>query len=85
MEMPCSGCSDAVNRVLGKMEGEWSAGRDRLERSILAWTKSTRAGIESVEISLADQKVTVKAKAGVTPEAILEKVQKTGKKTEFWS
>lgn len=41
------------------------------------------AGVESFDVSLADNKVTVRGK--VTPEAVLEKVAKTGKKTEFWS
>jgi copper chaperone len=39
-------------------------------------------GVESFDVSLADQKVTVKG--NVTPQAVLEKVSKTGKKTEFW-
>jgi copper chaperone len=41
------------------------------------------AGVESFDVDLASQKVTVKG--NVTPEAVLEKVSKTGKKTEFWS
>ncbi len=42
----------------------------------------TRAGVESFEVDLATQKVTVKG--NVTPEAVLEKVSKTGKATELW-
>ncbi len=34
-------------------------------------------------MSLAEQKVTVKG--NVTKEAVLEKVAKTGKKTEYWT
>eukprot|EP00199_Chlamydomonas_sp_CCMP681_P008343 CAMPEP_0119108392 /NCGR_PEP_ID=MMETSP1180-20130426/14122_1 /TAXON_ID=3052 ORGANISM="Chlamydomonas cf sp, Strain CCMP681" /NCGR_SAMPLE_ID=MMETSP1180 /ASSEMBLY_ACC=CAM_ASM_000741 /LENGTH=66 /DNA_ID=CAMNT_0007093999 /DNA_START=81 /DNA_END=278 /DNA_ORIENTATION=- len=39
-------------------------------------------GVESFDVDLAAQKVTVKG--NVTPEAVLEKVSKTGKKTELW-
>ena len=40
-------------------------------------------GVQSFEVSLEEQKVTVRG--DVTPEAVLEKVAKTGKKTEFWN
>ena len=40
------------------------------------------AGVESFEVSLEEQKVTVRG--DVTAEAVLEKVAKTGKKTELW-
>eukprot|EP00197_Chlamydomonas_leiostraca_P012977 CAMPEP_0202866112 /NCGR_PEP_ID=MMETSP1391-20130828/7210_1 /ASSEMBLY_ACC=CAM_ASM_000867 /TAXON_ID=1034604 /ORGANISM="Chlamydomonas leiostraca, Strain SAG 11-49" /LENGTH=69 /DNA_ID=CAMNT_0049546033 /DNA_START=40 /DNA_END=252 /DNA_ORIENTATION=+ len=40
-------------------------------------------GVESFDVSLEEQKVTVRG--AVTPEAVLEKVAKTGKKTELWS
>ena len=40
------------------------------------------SGVESCEVDLATQKVTVKG--NVTPEAVLEKVSKTGKATELW-
>ena len=40
-------------------------------------------GVTSFEVSLEEQKVTVKG--DVTPEAVLEKVAKTGKKTELWT
>jgi copper chaperone CopZ len=43
----------------------------------------THAGVESFDVSLEEQKVTVRG--SVTPEAVLEKVSKTGKKTEMWS
>lgn len=42
------------------------------------------AGVESVDVDLASQKVTVKATTATT-EAIIEKVTKTGKKTELWA
>ena len=57
--MSCGGCSGAVKRVLGKMEG-----------------------VESFDIDMEQQKVTVKG--NVEPEAVLQTVAKTGKKTEFW-
>ncbi|MQM12134.1 hypothetical protein Taro_045049 [Colocasia esculenta] len=39
-------------------------------------------GVESFDINLEEQKVTVKGTAA--PEAVLETVSKTGKKAEFW-
>eukprot|EP00200_Dunaliella_tertiolecta_P001853 CAMPEP_0202349056 /NCGR_PEP_ID=MMETSP1126-20121109/6708_1 /ASSEMBLY_ACC=CAM_ASM_000457 /TAXON_ID=3047 /ORGANISM="Dunaliella tertiolecta, Strain CCMP1320" /LENGTH=67 /DNA_ID=CAMNT_0048940805 /DNA_START=34 /DNA_END=237 /DNA_ORIENTATION=+ len=40
-------------------------------------------GVESFDVNLEEKKVVVRGSA--TPEAVLEKVAKTGKKTEFWS
>ena len=42
-------------------------------------------GVESFDVNLAEQKVTVVHGSGVTTDAVLEKVSKTGKKTELWS
>ncbi|KAL7184879.1 hypothetical protein ACSBR2_026930 [Camellia fascicularis] len=39
-------------------------------------------GVESFDIDLKEQKVTVKG--NVEPEAVLQTVSKTGKKTTFW-
>ncbi|KAL1201435.1 Copper transport protein ATX1 [Cardamine amara subsp. amara] len=39
-------------------------------------------GVESFEVDLKEQKVTVKG--NVQPEAVLQTVSKTGKKTSFW-
>ena len=40
------------------------------------------SGVESFDIDLKEQKVTVKG--NVQPEAVLQTVSKTGKKTSFW-
>ncbi|KAK5795037.1 superoxide dismutase 1 copper chaperone [Gossypium arboreum] len=39
-------------------------------------------GVESYEVDLKEQKVTVKG--NVQPDAVLQTVSKTGKKTAFW-
>lgn len=39
-------------------------------------------GVETYDIDLKEQKVTVKG--NVQPEAVLQTVSKTGKKTSFW-
>ncbi|KAE9451276.1 hypothetical protein C3L33_16823, partial [Rhododendron williamsianum] len=57
--MSCEGCSGAVRRVLGKMDG-----------------------VESYDIDMKEQKVTVIG--NVQPDAVLQTVSKTGKKTAFW-
>lgn len=40
-------------------------------------------GVQSVDINLEQQKVTVKG--NVTPEAVVQQVSKTGKPTELWT
>lgn len=40
------------------------------------------SGVESYDVDIKEQKVTVKG--NVTPDAVLQTVSKTGKKTEFW-
>lgn len=40
------------------------------------------SGVESFDVDLKEQKVTVKG--NVKPEAVLQTVSKTGKKTSFW-
>ena len=42
-------------------------------------------GVKEVVINMEEQKVTVKITDETTPEAVLEKVVKTGKKTELWA
>ena len=44
---------------------------------------SRRTGVESFEIDLPLNKVTVRG--NVTPEAVLERVSKTGKETALWT
>ncbi|XP_066359649.1 copper transport protein ATX1-like [Miscanthus floridulus] len=39
-------------------------------------------GVESFDVDIKEQKVTVKG--NITPDAVLQTVSKTGKKTEFW-
>ncbi|XP_031499520.1 copper transport protein ATX1-like isoform X2 [Nymphaea colorata] len=39
-------------------------------------------GVESYDVDLKEQKVTVKG--NVQPDAVLQTVSKTGKKTSFW-
>ncbi|CAN6452431.1 unnamed protein product [Victoria cruziana] len=39
-------------------------------------------GVESYDVDLKEQKVTVKG--NVEPDAVLQTVSKTGKKTSFW-
>ncbi|OAY73388.1 copper transport protein ATX1-like [Ananas comosus] len=43
---------------------------------------SKMEGVESFDVNLTEQKVTVKG--NVKPEAVLQTVSKTGKKTSFW-
>jgi len=40
------------------------------------------SGVESFDVDIKEQKVTVKG--NVTPDAVLQTVSKTGKKTSFW-
>ena len=47
------------------------------QTNIVGWL-----GVESFDVDLKEQKVTVKG--NVEPEAVLQTVSKTGKKTSFW-
>ena len=53
----------------------------------MLYTKPSRiyktiSGVESFDIDIKEQKVTVKGK--VEPEAVFQTVSKTGKKTSYW-
>ena len=61
VEMACSGCSGAVERILGKMEG-----------------------VDSYEVSLEQQKVTVRGEK-LQEEAVIDAIAKSGKKTQRWT
>ncbi|KAJ6983558.1 copper transport protein ATX1 [Populus alba x Populus x berolinensis] len=84
--MSCEGCVGAVKRVLGKMEGILGQGVHGLfdnelgQRLVAGFC--TFASVESYDIDLKEQKVTVKG--NVQPDAVLQTVSKTGKKTAFW-
>lgn len=51
----------------------------QLITNLSSWPVS---GVESFDIDLKEQKVTVKG--NVKPDAVLQTVSKTGKKTAFW-
>jgi copper chaperone CopZ len=42
-------------------------------------------GVESFNVDLPAQKVSVQVKDGISPDAVKATVAKTGKATEFWS
>ncbi len=44
---------------------------------------TSAAGVESVNVDLATQKVLVKG--NITPEAVVQQVSKIGKTTQLWS
>ncbi|MBA0823452.1 hypothetical protein Goarm_020182 [Gossypium armourianum] len=80
--MSCEGCVGAVKRVLGKMEGRTPILRLSTYRDLDVAPASVISGVESCEVDLKEQKVTVKGQ--VQPDAVLQTVSKTGKKTTFW-
>ncbi|PNH08634.1 Copper transport protein ATOX1 [Tetrabaena socialis] len=41
-------------------------------------------GVESFDVNLAEQKVVVNVTGNVTAQDVLERIAKTGKKTELW-
>ena len=51
--MTCSGCADAVKRILGKIEG-----------------------VESIDANVETKTVTVQADPSVSPQVMLEKLEK---------
>lgn len=50
--------------------------------TLLFWVYSFHSGVESFDVDIKEQKVTVKG--NVKPEAVLQTVSKTGKRTSFW-
>ncbi|MBA0706044.1 hypothetical protein Golax_018185 [Gossypium laxum] len=80
--MSCEGCVGAVKRVLGKMEGRTPLLRLSTYRDLDVAPASVISGVESYEVDLKEQKVTVKGQ--VQPDAVLQTVSRTGKKTTFW-
>ena len=77
--MMCQGCVGAVTRVLSKMEGACRLARLALRCALTPGV----AGVETFDVDLAQQKVTVRG--NVTPEAVLDKVSKTGKEPALWT
>lgn len=71
--MTCGGCSGAVTRALGKVEGEyWSGIWDATAKA------RAHAGLDSFEVSLEKQTVIVHPTTA-TYDEVLEKIKKTGK------
>nr|CAB3489457.1 unnamed protein product [Digitaria exilis] len=58
-----------------------AGGRQLQQRTEERRRRETR-GVESYDVDIKEQKVTVKG--NVTPDAVLQTVSKTGKKTSFW-
>lgn len=57
--------------------------RKQISRFFHLYSKNVSfSGVESFDVDLEQQKVTVKG--NVQPDAVLQTVSKTGKKTEFW-
>jgi copper chaperone len=80
--MTCGGCSGAVNRVLGKLEG-------RCLSSLLSplplfplkgAATDIPAGVQSYDVSLDTQSATVIADPTLPYETVLRTIKKTGKK-----
>jgi copper chaperone len=81
VSMSCGGCSGAVNRVLGKLEGMSfalpgvSASRIRPNPVLMA-----HAGVKSYDVSLDTQTATVLTEPSLDYETVLKTIKKTGKK-----
>ena len=75
--MTCGGCSGAVTRALGKLEGEY------INRFTSAADRAKCAGLESFDVNLETQRVVVHPTTA-TYEEVLEKIKKTGKEVRFY-
>jgi copper chaperone len=75
--MTCGGCSGAVNRVLGKLDGPSPLSRhDHKEPT----NTSSITGVRSYDVSLDTQSATVVADPSLPYETVLRTIKKTGKK-----
>ncbi|EPE37058.1 HMA, heavy metal-associated [Glarea lozoyensis ATCC 20868] len=73
--MSCGGCSGAVNRVLGKLEGEFAPTLRPFARDA-----NMIIGVKSYEVSLETQTAKIVAEESLSYEKVLQTIQKTGKK-----
>jgi copper chaperone len=75
--MTCGGCSGAVNRVLGKLDGPSLPLPSRSQR---AYWHTIITGVRSYDVSLDTQSATVVADPSLPYETVLRTIKKTGKK-----
>ena len=79
--MTCGGCSGAVERVLKKLDGQYSPPHPFLVPTILKSVAniSGSIGVKSYNVSLDTQTADVTAEQDLSYEQVLEKIKKTGK------
>jgi copper chaperone len=80
VSMSCGGCSGAVNRVLGKLDG-----MSPLPYLLVPLFKKSMltclfTGVKSYDVSLDTQTATVVAEPSLAYETVLKTIAKTGKK-----
>ncbi|POS87058.1 hypothetical protein EPUL_001777 [Erysiphe pulchra] len=89
VQMPCGGCSGAVTRVLGKLEGMGinnsplfpSSQPQALKSSFRICFNYFTAGIESFDVSMENQIATIVTRDDtVSYDTVLKTIHKTGKK-----
>ncbi|RYO99712.1 hypothetical protein DL766_005686 [Monosporascus sp. MC13-8B] len=88
--MSCGGCSGAINRVLGKLEGEFASCPSRPSRPSFVPASpdydsppprpSRSLRVKSYDVSLEKQEALVVAEPSLDYETVLRTIKKTGKK-----
>ena len=82
VSMSCGGCSGAVERVLGKLDGEHLSPTSRTCRPL---TNPLILGVKSYNVDLKTQTAEVNAEESLSYKTVLEKIKKTGKKVNSGS
>ncbi|KAF8711285.1 hypothetical protein HU200_029306 [Digitaria exilis] len=72
----------AVLELFSAFWAKWKVDLFSMLQSKLMCGHAVASGVESYDVDIKEQKVTVKG--NVTPDAVLQTVSKTGKKTSFW-
>ncbi|RYP15399.1 hypothetical protein DL765_005735 [Monosporascus sp. GIB2] len=82
--MSCGGCSGAINRVLGKLEGEFVSCPSFVPASLDYDSPPPRPSpslrVKSYDVSLEKQEALVVAAPSLDYETVLRTIKKTGKK-----
>ena len=79
--MSCGGCSGAINRVLGKLEGELITPPPPNPPPFPSPPLPSRCGcVKSYDVSLEKQEALVVTEPGLDYETVLRTIKKTGKK-----
>ncbi|TVY34150.1 Metal homeostasis factor, partial [Lachnellula occidentalis] len=83
--MTCTGCSGAVNRVLGKLKGSvhFSSPHSHSIAPTTPFSIFFFPGVKSYDVALEQQRVFVTAEPSLDYDTVFDKIKKTGKHVKW--